>query len=153
MTNSLERKISPISDSKAAEIEQMPLLSTFLPYEFGGSTIENIEVTCASCGRELKPTTIRGAFTNVAKGHSANLEGYGVCYSCKTITPVVSNFQDAGVVIFKVSDGWRKSRWTNRKSGFIGKLSHVLLENWQKLLPALIALMVVIEWILIKTTK
>jgi hypothetical protein len=136
-------KITPITDTMAANIEKLPLISTFLPYEFGGSVIRDVEVTCASCGVELHPDTIRGEFESVAEGQSAHMTAYGICFKCKTITPIVSKFHGDGEVLTKVNSGWVQGVWTTEKQGRV----HGVLN---KIVPPLIALVLVVGWIVLK---
>jgi|ERR1039457_1641329 hypothetical protein len=140
--------ISTVSDALADDIEKMPKLSEELPCDFGGSTITDIQMTCAACGRELGPDTIRGSFQQMAGGHAVNLEGYGVCYECRTITPVSGKFHDDGVVIYRAENGWKKEIWTTKKSGLIGKLKFALKEKWQMLLPPILASVIVAGWVI-----
>jgi hypothetical protein len=137
------REIKPITDNLAADIEKLPLISTFLPYEFGGSTIRDVEVTCASCGTDLHSDTIRGEFETVAEGQSAHMTAYGICFKCKTITPVVSKFHGDGVVLTKVNLGWVQDVWTKEKAGGV-------METVKQVLPPMIALFVVVGWFFMK---
>src|SRR5450631_3191034 len=110
---------TPIEKDLALAIEKMPLLSTILPYNFGGSVIDQIEVTCASCGAELESDTIRGSIETMANEHAAHLNAYALCFKCKTITPIVSKFHDDGTVLIKLNNGWVKDIWTTRKRGVL----------------------------------
>ena len=140
--------ITRIDDSLALEIEQLPRLSTIFPYKFGGSVIDGIAVTCGSCGEELSPKTIRGTIEIVAGGRAVNMTAYGICFKCKTITPVVSKFHDDGVVLIKVGKGWIKDVWTTRKRGFCDNAVKFVRQKWQQIFPPVIAVAIVIGWII-----
>src|ERR1039457_2717744 len=108
-------KIRPITDEEAAKIEQMPILAEQLPYHFSGAVIEGVEIQCASCGSALPETSIRGTFELLGGGKMAHLQGNGVCYTCRTITPFESKFRSDGTCLIKNSTGWNKGEWTNRE--------------------------------------
>jgi hypothetical protein len=76
------------------------------------------------------------------------MSAYGICYKCKTITPVVSRFHDGGVVLFKVGNGWVKDVWTTRNSGFVNDVVYFFQKRWQQIFPPLIAVAVVVGWVL-----
>jgi hypothetical protein len=145
--------IEKIKDRLALEIEQMPLLTSCLPYKFVGCsidhvTIDHINVTCGSCGTELAPDTIRGEITTVAGGRAASMISYGICFSCKTITPVTCKFHDDGTVLYKVGQGWVKDKWAIRKRGTFEDVDKFIRQRWQQVFPPLIAVALVMCWIL-----
>jgi len=54
--------IPKISEDLAEHIETLPTLNTIFPYVFANSTmIDNIEIPCAACGKDIDITSIRGA--------------------------------------------------------------------------------------------
>lgn len=131
----IQIKAQKISDERAEAIEQLPLLDSLLPYEFGATTIDNIAVTCAGCEQELGQNTIRGEL--IPGPYNCRLEAYGICYSCHTITPISGRFGADGTVMFKSKNGWSESELIKPEPE---------MPAWQKGLPPAAALVVIALW-------
>ena len=130
----------------AKEIEQMPLLATDLPFEFGGGTISWLTVNCASCGIEIEANSIRGKFEPVIDNTVAKLKAYAVCYKCCTLTPIEAKFHNDGNVLYRTHpNGWIKRRWGSPDTDI-----QKIMSRWQKTLPPIIAVVVVVTWIIVK---
>lgn len=128
-------KAQKINEAKAEAIEQLPLLDTLLPYEFGSTVIDDIAVTCAGCEAELGQDTIRGEL--IPGPYNCRLEAFGVCYSCRTITPISGRFAPDGSVMFKSKNGWSESELISPVP---------VTPVWQKGLPPAAALAVIALW-------
>lgn len=149
MTNSTTSEFNPIDPANAANIEALPLLSTVLPYQFGSSTLEYVSAACACCGMALESDTIRGKFETKAKGATATLVAYGICYNCRTITPLEAKFHSDGSALFKGPTGWAEKRWTEiRPEGVKAMITGLVQRRWQQLLPPALVLgtMLVLYW-------
>ena len=149
MTIENTAKFNPITPAVAAEIDEMPLLSSVLPYRFGISAIEYVSAKCASCGELLEPDAIRGRFENKVHNTTASLTAFGCCLSCHTITPLEGKFHDSGKALFKTPTGWSESSWAEIKpDGVKSLVAGFIKGHWQQLLPPILVLGATVLWIL-----
>lgn len=138
--------ITPIQADLAEHVEKLPLISTVLPYEFGGGLIDHLAVSCAGCGDEIGQESIRGEFETAANGQATKLKAYAVCYKCRTLTPVESRFHSDGTLLNKGSNGWIESEWAEKKTGFLKSFGRIITNRWQQVVPPLVAVVLVGIW-------
>ncbi|HEY3307162.1 MAG TPA: hypothetical protein VGJ93_01790 [Desulfuromonadaceae bacterium] len=142
-----KREFNPININIALNIMAMPLLSTMLPYRFGGGSVEALSVQCSKCGEVLGPDAIRGRFEIKFQGLTANLRAFGVCYYCRTISPIEAKFHNDGTALFKGPLGWRRGRWAeNRTTSFGAAVVRFVQQKWQLLLPPVLAFGITLAW-------
>lgn len=143
-----ESVVTPIELSLAEQIEQMPTISSQLPYTYKGGVIDEMAVSCAKCGKEISQASMRGTFKLVAYGHALTLDGYAICYECHTITPVAVKYNDDGTALVKDRNGWKEVEWGQESLTLAGRMKTFFRQNWQQILPPVIAAIVAIAWIL-----
>lgn len=153
MTISEIRKFNPVSPSVTAGIDALPLISGALPYRFeNGSTITDLDTYCASCGKLLPSTSMKGKFVLIAGGTAASLDAYGICYDCRTITLVKARFHDDGNGLFKGPKGWSKCRWKEKRpQGFLAMTAWIVRQRWQQILPPILSFGVTLAWFLMQS--
>lgn len=140
-----------ISPELAEEIQQMPVLSSVLPYRFSsGSVISAFDIMCGSCGEKKSQDHIRGKFEPVAGGSAAYLRAYAVCLKCRTITPLEAQFHDDGIVLFHGPTGWKKSHWGDESRKIRQVVINILESRWEQILPPFIASVILVIWAVFK---
>lgn len=150
MTTSGQREFNSVTPNVAEHIEALPLLITALPYQFGDSVIDHLNVSCACCGKTLEPDIIRGKFEIKAKGATASLLAYGLCFDCRTITPIEAKFHNDGTALFKGPNGWSQRRWdVSRRNNVVMLSIRLIKRKWQQLLPPVLVLGATAIWFLV----
>ena len=129
----------PLDNAKRSEIMSLQAISQVLPYKFAGgdARIDELTMTCSTCCKEIGPDHIKAEFT--ARGDMADLKGYGLCYDCKTVTPMVAKFSADGSCLLFNGSSWVKGQW--------GK-GVVAVEPWRlHIIPFLIAAALFLAWL------
>ena len=126
-----------LADGQAATIMGMPVMDSFLPIRFeNGAQIKTVSVLCAGCGKTIGATEMRTELKRV--DGSAMVEGFGLCYECKTVSPFLFEFRDDGSYRYKDAKG----KWVTLKYG-----SKPFYRDLSKTIPPLIAFIVVMLWV------
>jgi len=106
-----------MTNKEIAEIESMTPADKILPLIFkNGSKITEIGLSCGNCGVDVKQQHIRGAAYST-NHHTIAYSGFGLCYACKTVTPIECRFIDDGTFLLKNKDGWVWNRITPEDLG------------------------------------
>jgi len=135
----------PLAPEQESKIKSLPSLSEYLPYTFndGNGIIDHLSLDCAKCGALIMPDNIKGQFETNNQG-MAEIEGYGMCHNCRTVTPVAAKFSSDGTYLANEGSGWTKKRWGKGVAPW--RLD--LLLNWKKhLVPAAIAAVISGLWL------
>ena len=129
----------PLDNAKRSEIASLQAISQGLPYKFAGgdARIDELSITCATCGKEIGPDHIKAEFTS--RGDMADLKGYGLCYGCKTVTPMVAKFSADGSYLRFDGSVWVKDQWGKGVAGVAPWRLHII--------PFLIAAALFLAWL------
>ena len=138
-----------ISDDAVKKIMSLPTIAASLPYRFPkGARIDDLSCICAYCGASLEPASIRAEFTPVADGSTVLFKGFGVCYGCKTFTPLEIRFNDDGSALCRDSRGFYEQSWGEPQSiaGGFSLVIRFCRQYWNRILPPALALIVFLAW-------
>lgn len=150
LPGSTDIEAAPIEESLQQRIMSLPLLKESLPYYFadGAGVIDHLSLDCSKCGEEIPPDNIRGVIEPNGS-EIAKLEGFGLCFTCKTVTPVTARFFSDGACVYEDGTGWSRTTWGHGVAPsriIIRKLSDYVGRNWATILPPVIAVGVVVLW-------
>lgn len=100
----------PIEESLQQRIMSLPILKESLPYYFadGVGVIDHLSLDCSKCGEEIPPDNIRGMIEPNGS-EIAKLEGFGLCFTCRTVTPVTARFFFDGACVYENGTGWTRT--------------------------------------------
>jgi hypothetical protein len=108
-----------MTSEEIAKIQSMTPADKTLPITFkNGSKISKIWLSCGKCGGDVEQQHIHGdaSFTNE---HTIAYSGFGLCYACKTVTPLECRIIDDGTFLLKNKDGWSWNRITRDDPGLV----------------------------------
>jgi hypothetical protein len=118
-----------MTDAERREISNQPPASEILPLIFKtGTRINSMAIACGNCGKDVPSTQIHGNMSRINE-HCATFSGHGLCYQCRTVTPIDCRFSDDGSMLIKDGSGWQRSMITREKTGMV-----VMVRNWLKTL-------------------
>lgn len=104
-----------VSDFEAERIQALPALSSFLPIKFeNGSTVDGLAINCALCRAELGSDEMKSEVT--VNKHNIEVKAYGVCYECKTLTPVNVKLRDDGSMLTLSNGYWLPGQYAKDKA-------------------------------------
>lgn len=117
---------SEVGEELSNKILAMDPISAQLPHTFhNGCMIEHITIKCAACSAELDAGKINGEWD--IREHSAAIKGYGVCYECRTITPVEFRLDDEGGTMSKdIAGNWHTGTWSEKRNIFNSLISKIV---------------------------
>lgn len=110
------------------KIQSMQMLDTLLPYRFddNSATINGLEVKCSGCKTAISADSIKAEIT-FKNAHSAAIDAYAMCDTCKLVTPVFARFSSAGDLLQNTSQGWIAGRWIAApKVGLFAQLKSIM---------------------------
>ena len=118
-----------MTDAERREISNRPPASEMLPLIFKtGTRINSIGIECGNCGKDVPATQIRGDMSRINE-NCVTFAGHGLCYECRTVTPIECRFSDDGSMLIKDGSGWRHAMITQQKTGLV-----VMVRSWLKTL-------------------
>ncbi len=141
--------VEKVSSDEADEIQKLPLLEASLPFTFAdGGTLGDIGISCGGCGKALGSHQIHGSIEGKLNGSVAVLTGFGVCFSCRTLSPCEVKFYSDGNSLHKKDNTWVKERWSPEHHTFTHRVSLYVYGRWQTLIPPVIAAIIIAGWML-----
>jgi len=148
--------ISEINDNEelvgndvAERIQQLPLLTESLPYTFAdGGKLNEIGFNCGGCNKPLSSHEIHGTMEEKMNGTVAALTGFGVCYECRTLSPIEAKFYADGTSLHKKDNSWVQERWSPVHHTLTHRVSLYVYARWQTLIPPAIAAIILFGWYL-----
>lgn len=118
-----------MTDTERREISSKPPASEILPLIFkNGTRINYMGLDCGNCGKDVPAAQIRGDMSRINE-HCITFSGHGLCFHCRTFTPVECRFSDDVSMLIKDGAGWKHAMITQEKTGLV-----VIVRNWLKTL-------------------
>lgn len=104
-----------VTDNQFCKIAKATPVSEMVPFTFTScnTRIDSFTCDCAKCGQEIPQEHIRGE-SNSHNKHTIEFIGHGICYACRTLTPVNVRFADDGSFMTKTETGWNRNMITQQ---------------------------------------